>query len=84
MTEKSSLLIERNNRYGFEVERKANKHHIKAALEKLYEVKVLNVKTVLVPGRTKRMGRFSTKTSGYKKAYIQLAKGDRIDFFKSS
>ena len=83
MTEKSSLLSERGNCYGLVVEKKANKHQIKEAVEKLYEVKVLSVRTSIMPGRVKRMGRHTSKTSKYKKAYVQLGKGHRIDFFKS-
>ncbi len=84
MTEKSSLLSERSNCYGFVVEKKANKNQIREAVEKLYEVKVLSVRTSIMPGSVKRMGRFTSKTAKYKKAYVQLGKGHRIDFFKSA
>ena len=83
ITEKSSVLSEKTNRYGFIVELKANKNQIKEAIEKLYDVKVLNVKTSIVPGKLKRAGRFVSKTSKRKKAYVQLGEGQSIEFFKT-
>ncbi len=83
VTEKSSVLGEKTNRYGFVVETRANKNQIKEAVETLYDVKVLNVRTSIMPGKLKRAGRFVSKTSKYKKAYVQLEEGQSIEFFKS-
>lgn len=82
ITEKSSVASENFNRYGFVVNLKANKNQIKEAVEKLYNVKVLNVKTNIAPGKVKRVGKGLTKTSKTKKAYVQLSDGQKIEFFK--
>ena len=82
ITEKTSILGEQANRYGFIVDLKANKNQIKEAIESLYDVKVLNIKTSILPGKVKRAGKTVKKTSKTKKAYIQLAEGQSIEFFK--
>ncbi|MCF8059092.1 MAG: 50S ribosomal protein L23 [Bacteriovoracaceae bacterium] len=82
ITEKTSIIGEKTNRYGFVVDLKANKNQIKTAIETLYDVKVLNVKTSILPGKIKRAGKTVKKTSKTKKAYIQLAEGQKIEFFK--
>lgn len=82
VTEKSSLQTEVANRYGFIVDLKANKYQIKNAVEELYDVKVLNVRTSIIPGKLKRAGRLVKKTSKTKKAFVQLGEGQKIEFFK--
>jgi large subunit ribosomal protein L23 len=82
ITEKSSTLNEKHNRYGFKVELKANKNQIKQAIERLYDVKVLNVKTSILPGKLKRAGKSVKKNSKVKKAFVQLEDGQKIEFFK--
>ena len=82
ITEKTSIIGEATNRYGFIVDLKANKNQIKNAVETLYDVKVLNVKTSILPGKLKRAGRFVKKSAKTKKAYVQLAEGQKIEFFK--
>ncbi len=82
ITEKTSIIGEKTNRFGFLVELKANKNQIKQAVESLYDVKVLNVKTSILPGKLKRAGKTTKKTSKTKKAYVQLAEGQKIEFFK--
>ncbi len=82
ITEKASLASENHNRYGFTVGLFANKNQIKMAVEKLYDVKVLNVKTSIIPGKTKRAGRGVKKSSSIKKAFVQLKEGQKIEFFK--
>ncbi len=82
ITEKTSIIGEETNRYGFIVDLKANKNQIKNAVETLYDVKVLNVKTSILPGKLKRAGRFVKKSTKTKKAYVQLAEGQKIEFFK--
>lgn len=82
LTEKSSLETENNNRYVFKVQRKANKYQIKDAVEKLFDVKVTNVKTAVMPGKVKRVGRHTGKTSNWKKAYVQVQDGQKIELYK--
>ena len=82
ITEKASFASEKYNRYGFVVDLKANKHQIKEAVEKLYDVKVLDVKTNIAPGKPKRFGRTTKKTPKTKKAFVQLGEGQKIEFFK--
>ena len=82
ITEKASIATEKNNRYGFEVRLKSNKNQIKAAIEKLYDVKVIDVKTNILPGKMKRVGKSVKKTSKSKKAFIKLGEGQKIEFFK--
>jgi large subunit ribosomal protein L23 len=82
ITEKISLSSETFNRYGFVVERKANKNQIKKAIELFYDVKVIAVRTAVIPGKTKRTAKSYKKLSSYKKAIVDLAAGQKIEFFK--
>ena len=82
ITEKASFASEKQNRYGFEVALRSNKHQIKLAVEKLYDVKVLNVKTSVTPGKTKRTKMSVKKSMPTKKAFVQLEAGQKIEFFK--
>lgn len=82
LTEKTSKETETYNRYAFVVNVKANKNHIKNAVEKFFDVKVLNVRTSVLPGKTKRAGKGFKKTAKSKKAYVQLQDGQKIEFFK--
>jgi large subunit ribosomal protein L23 len=82
LTEKSSVETENTNRYVFQVQKKANKHQIKQAVEKLFDVKVVRVNTAVMPGKMKRFGRFLKKTNLTKKAYIQIQDGQKLDLFK--
>ena len=83
MTEKSSKETEVANRYSFQVNPKANKNQIKSAVEKFFNVKVLNVRTSVVPGKLKRSGnRGMKKTTSTKKAWVQVQDGQKIEFFK--
>lgn len=82
ITEKVSAESEANNRYGFVVNLKANKNQIKNAVEAFYDVKVVGVKTAIIPGKVKRTAKSHKKTSSYKKALVQLAQGQKIEFFK--
>jgi len=82
ITEKTSIIGEASNKYGFIVDLKANKNQIKNAVETLYDVKVLSVRTSILPGKLKRAGRFVKKTTKTKKAYVELAEGQKIEFFK--
>jgi large subunit ribosomal protein L23 len=82
LTEKTSKETESFNRYAFVVNVKSNKNHIKNAVEKFFDVKVLSVRTSVLPGKTKRAGKGFKKTSKSKKAYVQLQDGQKIEFFK--
>lgn len=82
LTEKSSVETDRTNRYVFKVSKKANKHQIKQAVEQLFDVKVVQVNTAVLPGSTRRYGRFLKKTQSFKKAYIQIQDGQKLDLFK--
>jgi large subunit ribosomal protein L23 len=81
VTERATLLTERLNQVMFEVEKKATKHEIRAAVEALYGVKVTDVRTLIMPGKTKRRGQSVGKRPAWKKAVVTLKKGDVIDFF---
>ena len=71
ITEKSNDGMQ-EGKYTFEVNKKATKVDIAKAVEKLFEVKVLNVNTVTVKGKTKRVGRYEGKTSDWKKAIVTI------------
>ena len=81
ITEKASVVTEETNRFGFQVALKANKFQIKNAVEKLYDVKVLDVKTSVRPGKLRRFGRNVKKSQKTKRAFIKLAEGQKIEFF---
>ena len=84
LTEKGNLLREEENQYLFEVESRANKAQIRNALEELFNVKVEKVRTLIVRGRIRRMGRGWAKTRNWKKAIVSLREGESIDFFEGS
>ena len=83
ITEKSSLLKELQNRYLFSVDLQASKPQIKAAVEKMFKVKVLDVHTAVFRGKLRRVGRNSGKRSNWKKAIVTLNIGDKIEFFEN-
>ena len=80
-TERSARLRELNNEYVFEVDKEANKHTIKRAIEALFKVKVDKVRTVMMPGKIRRMGRYEGKTQTWKKAFVRLKKNEVIAVF---
>ncbi len=84
VTEKSTQLKDSSNQYAFEVDRKANKIEIQSAVERLFKVKVVDVRTSNVLGKMKRLGRKYGKRPDWKKAIITLKEGDRIDFFEGA
>ncbi|HPR31605.1 MAG TPA: 50S ribosomal protein L23 [Prolixibacteraceae bacterium] len=87
VTEKMTAQTEKLNRYGFIVDRRANKSQIKNAIEKLYDVEVETVNTMIYGGKTKqrytKAGMQKGKTNAFKKAIITLAKGQTIDFYSN-
>ena len=82
ITEKSTRQKEEGNQIAFVVDPKAGKIQIRQAVEKLFKVKVLSVRTMNVTGKKKRLGRFLGRKSDWKKAIVKLREGDRIEFFE--
>ena len=80
VTEKGSLLGEKNQIL-FRVKRDANKIEVKQAVETLFKVKVMKVRLTRYLGKIKRVGRSSGRLPEWKKAYVTLKEGDKIDFF---
>jgi large subunit ribosomal protein L23 len=66
----------------FEVAKDANKVEIRHAVEKLWNVDVVDVRTAIVRGKEKRMGRFVGRRSNWKKAIVTIAAGQNIEFFE--
>ena len=80
VTEKTTLLRE-GNQYLFEVDPRVNKIEIEKAVEKLFKVKVVDVRTLNVLGKKKRVGRLQGKKSDWKKAIVTVAPGSTIEIF---
>ena len=80
ISEKSALGADNSDQYTFRVMRDASKPEIKAAVEKMFEVKVEGVTTSNVKGKTKRFGRQLGQRKDWKKAYVKLKEGHDIDF----
>ncbi|MBR1869022.1 MAG: 50S ribosomal protein L23 [Bacteroidales bacterium] len=87
VTEKLTAQGEKLNRYGFVVDRDANKLQIKEAVEKMYNVSVESVNTANYNGKRKsrytKAGLLSGRTNHFKKAYVTLAGEDKIDFYSN-
>jgi len=81
-TEKSTILREAKHCFAFEVDPDANKLEIGRAVEELFKVKVLGVRTVNVRGKLKRLGRFAGRRTARKKAYVTLAADAHIALFE--
>ena len=85
VTEKLTIQGEKLNRYGFIVDREANKLQIKAAVEQMYNVTVADVNTVNYHGKRKsrytKAGMLNGRANHYKKAYVTLVGEDKIDFY---
>ncbi len=84
ITEKGTLLSEDGNQVLFRVPREANKAEIRQAVEKLFDVKVVKVRTLNLLGKTRRVGRIVGRRPAWKKAYVTLAEGQSIDFFEGA
>ena len=84
ITEKGTLLQEDGNQVLFRVRRNANKTEIRQAVESLFNVKVVKVRTLTCLGKTRRVGRIVGRRSSWKKAYVTLAEGQSIDFFEGA
>jgi large subunit ribosomal protein L23 len=83
LTEKSNQLREMN-KVVFEVARTANKIQIRDAVQQLFNVKVVEVNTLVMRGKDRRMGRGYAKMQNWKKAMVTLKEGDAIDFFETN
>lgn len=81
ITEKSTLKAA-EGKVAFWVDPAANKIDIKEAVQKIFNVTVLGVNTQRVPGKVKRMGKFSGRRPVRKKAYVSLKEGDKIGIFE--
>jgi large subunit ribosomal protein L23 len=84
ITEKGTLVNEQGNQILFRVKPDANKIEIQRAVEEFFKVKVLRVRTLRVLGKKRRVGRVIGQRSAWKKAYVTLAEGQRIDFFEGA
>jgi large subunit ribosomal protein L23 len=83
VTERTTLLKQTLSEYVFEVDKRANKHAIKEAIERVFNVKVDLVRTMIVPGKMKRQGRFEGKSSTWKKAVVRLKEKQVIGMFEN-
>ena len=81
ITEKSNDLLEKENKYTFKVALEANKVEIKQAIEEIYNVKVVDIATIRVLPKHRRVGKYEGYRPAYKKAIVKLAKDEKIDAF---
>jgi large subunit ribosomal protein L23 len=84
LTEKITAMREASNTLGFLVHRDANRLQIKQAVETLLKVKVERVNVMNVLGKVKRLGRFSGKRSDWKKAFVKLKQGEKLELYESA
>ena len=82
VTEKGSLKKELHNQIVFKVDKRANKIEIRKAVEAIFKTKVLEVKTLNMKGKKRRLGRNIGKKPDWKKALVKLAPGENIEFFE--
>jgi large subunit ribosomal protein L23 len=82
ITEKSNVQKEGAQQVTFRVPVWATKIEVRKAVEAIFSKKVVNVKTIKVRGKVKRLGRFQGRLPDWKKAIVRLAAGERIDFFE--
>jgi large subunit ribosomal protein L23 len=81
ISEKGTLLTESANQVLFKVRPQANKIEVKRAVETLFKVKVEQVRMARYLGKMRRIGRSMGRRADWKKAYVTLKEGDKIDFF---
>jgi large subunit ribosomal protein L23 len=84
ITEKSTIQKEAANQLTFEVDRRANKVEIRRAVEKVFGVKVVDVRTMQRQGKVKRFGRTLGQRNNWKKAVVTLAPGEHVEFFEGA
>lgn len=78
ITEKATLLREKDNKYVFIVDKSATKKQIKEAIEAIYKVNVTDIRTMILPGKLRRMGAHSGYRPDYKKAVVKIQAGQSI------
>jgi large subunit ribosomal protein L23 len=78
ITEKGLTLKENERTLCFEVDNSASKQQIQEAVEQLFKVKVQHVRTMVVPGKLRRRGKYSGYRSDWKKAYVTLREGEKM------
>ncbi|MCH8234980.1 MAG: 50S ribosomal protein L23 [Chloroflexi bacterium] len=83
VTEQSTLLQE-SGKYVFQVQKRANKADVKAAVEKAFDVTVLDVNTMRIKGKNKRFGPRPVRRPDWKKAVVTLQAGDTIQLFEGA
>ena len=81
-TEKLDRMRDRENKFAFEIDLKANKTEVKQAIEQLFKVKVVDVRTSIVRGKFRRIGRSEGQRPNWKKAIVTLKEGDAIPLFE--
>ncbi len=84
LTEKITGLRERTNTVGFVVHPEANRVQVKQAVEALLKVKVEKVNLMNVRGKMKRLGRFAGRRSDWKKAFVTLKEGEKLEMYESA
>jgi large subunit ribosomal protein L23 len=82
LTEKGTRLKEEGNQYLFRVAKTSNKVEIKRAIEQLFKVTVVEVRTIHLRGKVKRLGRFQGRRPDWKKAIATLKKGESIELYE--
>ena len=84
ITEKGTMLGEESNQVIFRVHADANKVEIRHAVQHFFKVRVTNVRTSVRLGKVRRVGKSFGRRATWKKAYVSLATGDRIEFFEGA
>lgn len=84
ISEKGTGLTELANRYVFEVDARANKSEIRDAVQRIFNVQVRKVRTMMMHGKFKRAGQIYKKRPNWKKAIVSVAEGQKIEFFQNS
>jgi large subunit ribosomal protein L23 len=84
LTEKSTTLKDAHNHVAFQVAPDANKVEIRRAVEQIFRVRVRDVRTMVVLGKVKRMGRYQGQRPSWKKAVVTLAPGDKIELLEGA
>ena len=81
VTEKTTTLLDADNKMVFRVKRDATKTQIRDAVQKLFGVNVASVNTMVMPSKPKRVGRWTGSRAGFKKAVVTLREGEVLDLF---
>ena len=84
LTEKTMNLTQTQNKVTIKVNAKSSKEEIKDAFEAIFGVKVAQVNVINVRAKSKRLGRYEGKVSGYKKAIVKLAEGQSLDLYSEA